>query len=787
MTIHSRPSKRIEVLKQSFLDAQPRMCCQRAVIYTDAYRRYEAYPVVLKRALAFSATLREIDIFIEDGELLVGHPASRPRSAEVFPEISFRWIGELDDFETREHNRLKVSDEVKHTLREIYPYWEGKTLADRFAVLRPEPQQKAMDCALLSNPHEWSGLAHVSLDYEKILTLGVEGILAQIDREEALRPPTAPDSFEAYGFYRACREILRGMLAFAERYAVLVREKAAHEVDETRRTELERIAQVLTNVPRKPATSFHEALQAFWFVQLLPQIESNGFSISPGRFDQYIDPYYQADLTAGNITPESAQELLDCLFLKFCEILRVDSTKAAEVNAGYASGQNLVVGGLDKNGRDATNDISFMCLTANAHVGLNQPNLTVRLHRNTPADFLAGVVESIANGNGMPQVLNDEVIIPSLLNRGIPLGLARDYLPVGCDEISVKGAWSRCNGGYVNFAKALELTIGKGEDLLYGIPAGLPLDVDTLGGYGQFEEAFCAQLRHAVGLQVAEANLTDMIHRQMMPLPFVSIFVDGCIENGRDVTGGGARINTTGLVGVGAANCGDSLYAIREMVYRRGLLTLPQLRKTLVQDFEGQEYLRQTILNRLPKFGNDNDDVDALVVMATNVFFDELERYVNARGGKFWPALYSVTAQVGLGNGTAAGADGRKSRLPLADGLTPMYGQDRNGPTAALRSLVKVDLVRAPNGVIVNQRLLPSVFSSEAGREKFVQLLRSFVEIGGFHWQFNIIGTEILLDAQKNPDAYRGLVVRVAGYSAIFVELSLKAQNSVIERNAASL
>ena len=624
------------------------------------------------------------------------------------------------------------------------------------------------------------------MDYRKLLDKGAEGLLREVEIRREAVDPADPEYPIRAPFYQALEEICRGILIFADRHRALALETAAAETDPGRRAELERLAAVLERVPRWPAANFREALQSFWFQQLIPQIESNGFSITPGRFDQYMWPYLVRDLTTGVITMDEAQELLDMLFLKFCEILRVDSTGSAEINAGYAAGQNLVVGGLDAEGRDATNHLSRLCLLSNRHVGLQQPNFTVRLHRDTPGDFLDQVVESIACGNGMPQVLNDEVIVPALVARGMHLAEARDYIPVGCDEITVHRQWGRCNGGYLNFAKVLEATLNGGRDIRHGREIGLDTKLDGANcrTFDNFLAAFDWQMMHAVLLQAGEANLTDHIHRNVMPLPFVSLFMDDCLEKGRDVTDGGAHYNTTGLVGVGAATCADSLAAIRCLTFEQGRLSLAEWREILARDFRGDEPLRQFAINRVPKFGNDDDGTDRLAVHVTNAYFDEVDRYRNYRGGAFWPALYSVSAQIGLGNHTSATPDGRLAGMPLSDGLTPMYGLDANGPTAALRSVAKIDQGRALNGVIINQRLTGSLLARPEGRRKFAALLRCFVAMKSFHWQFNIVDNETLFRAQRHPDEYRDLVVRVAGYSAIFVELSRKAQNSVIERHA---
>ena len=784
--LFARP-ERIRKMKEHFLDLEPVVCPQRAEIYTEVYQKYESYPINVKRSIAFLETVRRMDIFIEDGELIAGHPASKPRGVEVFPEMNLQWMSELDEFETRPCNRFKVSEDTKTRLHALAPYWAGKNPADRFHVLRPQYIQESINCGMTQNPHEFSGLAHMSMDYSKLINVGVEGLLKELDEQEAALDITQPDYYDRVNFYKAGRNSLKALLVFAERYSKLAEEEAAKAKDPARKAELQKLSEILKRVPLHKAETFYEAIQSFLTLQILAQVEASGYSVTPGRFDQYMYPFYKKDLENGTITREFAQELIDCIFLKTCEIMRIDTNASAELNAGHPSGQNLVVGGLDKFGHDATNEISYLCLAANIHVGLNQPNFTVRLHKNTPDAFLAKVVESISGGNGMPQILNDELIIPSLLNKGFPLYLARDYIPIGCDELSVAGHWGRCNGGYVNFAKILEVTMGGGHDIKYGKQIGLVQDIDNVKNFDEFLKLFAQQLAHAVNIHCADANLADYVHKAIMPLPLVSMFIGGCIEKAKDVTAGGATYNSTGIVGVGTANCADGLYAIKELVFERKTLTLKEFREILKNNYEGHELLRQTILNKMPKFGNDVDEVDQYATFVTNTFFDELEKYTTFHHGAFWPALYSVTAQVGLGYRTGAGPDGRLSAQTLADGLTPMYGQDKNGPTAALKSFAKVDLMRAPDGVIINQRLTPALFKTQSGKEKMKQLLRSFVDIGSFHWQFNVVSTEVMRDAQKNPDSHRGLVVRVAGYSAIFVELSNSAQESVIARNEATL
>ena len=700
-----KPTDRVLQLKQDFLNTVPEMCCDRALIYTQVYRdSKEDTPVILTRARALKKTLEEMPIFILPGEVIVGHPASKPRSAEVFPEVNISVVDEIDEFETREYNRLRVSEEVKDALLSLAPFWRGKTPHDYLEKLRPEAVRKAFSCGLLSDPHEWSGFAHVAMDYRKILLKGILELKQEIITHRSNLNRKDPEYLTKAAFYDAEEIICEGILDFAERYRKLALELAEKEMEPERKSELLEMANVLEHVPAQPARSYHEALQAVWFMQLIPQIESNGFSISPGRIDQYCHTYLELDLEAGRITINKAQELTDLFWLKFCEILRVDSRGAAEVNAGYASGQNVAVGGIDACGNDCTNLLSYLCLNANKHISLHQPNFSVRLHDNTPKHFLDAVIDSISGGNGMPQLLNDECIVSSLTSRGMPLEEARDYIAVGCDEISLHRHWARCNGGYINMAKILEITLGNGTDLRYGVSVFDPVERKP-ESFDAFMEQFNRYFREGIALQISEADMSDDIHRSLLPLPFVSLFLDDCVAKGRDCTDSGAHYNTTGLVAVGSATVGDSLEAIRRLVYLDHRLKLDEYVEILQNNYEGREPLRQFILNRIPKFGNDIDSVDGLVVDITDLFADELKKYTPARGGEFWPALYSVSAQVGMGNVCGATPDERFSGLPLSDGLTPMYGMDRKGPTAALASLSKVHHTRYPNGSIINQRL----------------------------------------------------------------------------------
>lgn len=782
------PTARVLDAKRAMVGEKPSMSCARAMILTEAYRESEADPVVLRRAKGLARVLREIPIFISDHELCAGHVSVALRGAEVFPERHMDWVDDIESFETRGHNRLVIPKGTKEKLQSIYPYWRNRSVRHRLRAIRPEAVQNALDTSFIINPHEWNGLGHIAPDFELVLHRGLRGLRADIEAARAKTPLGDPEQPRKACFWDAAELLIDATADYARRHAELAERLAARTANEKRRRELEEMADICRRVPYEPARSFREALQAVWFTLLIPQIESNGFSITIGRLDQYMLPFLEADLRSGAITLEDAQEWLDMFFLHTCEPLRVDDDSFAWINAGYSVGQNLTIGGVDAHGRDCTNVLTYMCLQANTHVQLNQPNLSARLHQSAPQAYVSAIARAVSRGNGMPQLLNDEVIIPALLDKGIDLKLARDYIPVGCDEITVRRHWGRCNGGSLNFAKALELALHDGRCPLKGVQVGL-----RTGGLERFDtfeklmDAFTAQLDYGVELLMNEANRTDWVHGQMDCLPFVSMLVGGCVDSGRDVTEGGAALNSTGVVGIATGSTADSLYAIQKTVYEDHRFTLEQLVAMTDANFEGCELQRQYLIGRVAKYGNDVDAVDALAVRVTDRWFDDLERYRSYFGGRVWGALYSVSTQVGAGNNMGALPDGRLAGMPLSDGITPMYGRDVNGPTAALKSVSKIDVFRSPNGCIVNQRLNPDVFRTEAGYRALESLIRSFVDLRSFHWQFNCIDTQTLRKAQQDPDAYRDVVVRVAGYSAVFVELPPKTQESIIQRTAATL
>lgn len=784
--------QRIQRMRQRVVNAQPEVCLERALIATRIYRENEQLSPLPLRTKTFDAVLREMGLLILDDELIVGHQSSKHRSAPLFPEFAVEWINdEIETFYTRAQDKFYISDEDIQTFREeIYPYWTGKTFKDKMMTYMTEDIRKLrFDAGLISvGVHEESAIGHVLLDYQKILTHGFSGVKARIQEKiEGLSSWKAED-LHARQFYDACLSVCDSVIAFARRYSNLAEEMASKEKDPKRKTELLEIAKACSRVPEFPAETFREALQSFWFIQIATQIYDNGVSISPGRFDQYMLPYYTQDIETGMHTKESAQELLESMWVKFCEPIKIYCAEDAAFHAGYPMGQNLVISGVLPDGSDGTNELSYRCLEAHSHLVLSQPNFSVRLHSKSPIPFVQRVCEAIRKGNGMPQIVNDDIYVPAMMNLGVPLDEARDYTLVGCVEISPRHTWGRCNGGYLNLSKVLELTLLNGYCGITGKQVSIETgDPATFQTFDEFTEAFTRQMNYCMEILVQWDNIIDMVHAENMPIPLHSVLVDDCIEAGVDVLKGGARYNWTGPLGVGIANVGDSLYAIKKAVYEDKTFSMEKLVHALETDFEDEEVMRQYLINRVDKYGNDLAEPDEMVKLATDIFFDSMLGYETYRGGPFTAALLPVASYVAFGLATAALPDGKKKFEPLADGISPNYGADIKGPTAAMRSVCAIDHVRCGNGVIFNQKISPTAVSTPEGIAKWANMIMGYIALGGGHVQFNVVDAETLRSAMLHPEQHKGLVVRVAGYSAFFNELAPEIQESIIARTEHTL
>ena len=820
-------SARIERLKEELFRKMPQIEADRALLLTQSYMATEGEPIVTRRAKAFKHILENIPVTIRPDELIVGSATVAPRSCQVFPEFSFSWLeDEFDTVETRSADPFHISEQTKKTLRTVYQYWKGKTTSELATSLMAPETLRAMEHNVFTpGNYFYNGVGHVTVQYDKVLSIGYRGILEEARAEKSSMNFGDADYCTKAALLDGIIMSCEAVITYARRYAELARQLADGERDPARRRELLQIAENCARVPEHGATSFWEACQSFWFVQMLLQIESSGHSISPGRFDQYMYPYYKADIDRGVITRDFAQELMDCIWVKFNDLNKCRDAASAEGFAGYSLFQNLIAGGQDIHGEDATNDLSFMCIDATMHVLLPAPSFSVRVWNCTPHEFLIRAAELTRTGVGLPAYYNDEVIIPSLMSRGLTLEDARDYNIIGCVEPQKAGkTWGWHDAAFFNMLKPMEMVFSNG--VLDGEQVGLRTgELPELRTFELFFDAYKAQMNYMISLLVNADNAIDEAHAIRCPLPYLSSMVEDCIHRGKTPEQGGAVYNFTGPQGFGIANVADALYAIRTLVYEQKKLTLCQLKEAMANNFgksdgaDAEELTRRialelsrnglsvnagvveeiyrTVKDRradsrydeiremildLPKFGNDLQEVDALAREAAYTYTRPLLQYRNPRGGQFQAGLYPVSANVPLGAQTGATPDGRYAGTPVADGVSPSAGRDVNGPTSAANSVSVLDHGIASNGTLFNMKFHPSALAGDAGLENFVALVQTYFEKKGSHMQFNVVSRETLRDAQKNPDKYRSLVVRVAGYSALFTTLSKSLQDDIINR-----
>lgn len=786
---------RAERLREKFLATQPGVCSERAKIVTQAYKDYEALPAILKRARTLERILAEMTISIADDEIVVGNQTKIPRSSPIFPEFSYKWIlQEMDaePFEKREADRFLIDEETKTDLRSIADFWEGKTVNDRTIARLPEESFDSIknSAVFTFGPDVvvCSGVGHYSPHYKKILEKGFNGI--KQDAQEKLTElgiPADGREVEKYNFWKAAIISCDAAIAFAARYADLARKMAIEATEATRKTELLKIAEVCDNVPANPPGNFHEACQSFYFFHLILQLESSGHSISPGRFDQYMYPFYKKDIDDDRITAAEAQELIECLWIKLSEINKIRPIGATKAFGGYPMFQNLCVGGQTRDGQDATNELSYMCLDASQNVQLHQPSISARLWNGTPDKFWYKIVEVTKKGLGMPALYNDEVIIPALLNRGKSIEDARDNAIVGCVEPGPQGyeyGWSGGTGDapFFSLPACLEYAINDGKNLMTGVQVGPK--TGSLSDFKSFDEvkaAYVTQVQYFVDHFAVITNTADLVHQEVAPLPFLSCGMEPCIERGIDVSAGGAKYNATGTAGVGVSNAGDSLTAIKKIVFDDKMISGAELLNKLKANWDGDEVLRNKILAHVTHYGNDDPETDSIAAWAAGVYCQLTENSVGPRG-KYSPGLYPVSANLPMGLGVGASADGRKAGEPLADGISPVHGRDANGPTALLKSAAKIDHLINSNGTLLNLRFHPSALEGSVGEDALIAALKSYFDLKGLHVQYNVVSSKKLREAQKNPDKYKDLVVRVAGYSALFVGLDPDLQEDIITR-----
>lgn len=771
--------KRISVLKEKML-AQPRyVSIEQALIITRTYKEHEKESAQMKRAYALYNALNELEIGVEPEELIVGNRTKGVRYGVVFPESGISWVDqELETIDSRPQDRFQVRQEDVETFRkEILPYWKGKSLEDVLR-LRSGKEIDAIAKVVKINQKDHAQ-GHICPNVSKWLQKGPQGI----KEEASTHLQTCTD--KQIDFYRSVILIMEGVQAFMMRYHDLLMQEAAQNPEHA--SNLKNVAHICQNLSKRPAQTFHEAVQSMWFLFVVLHMESNASSFSPGRLDKTLYPYYQKDKEELRITEQEALEIIECLWLKFNQIVYLRNQNSAKYFAGFPIGFNIAVGGIDENGNDFCNELSHLFLQAQEDLGLPQPNLSVRLHEKTNDVLLRHAVRVVSKGSGMPQFFNDKAIIHEMEKIGISKQDAMDYAIVGCVELTTQGnnlGWS--DAAMFNMNKVLELTLNHGKCLLTGKQLGP--DLGSLSTYATFEElekAFQEMMLYFIDRMIPCCEAVEKAHIDILPTGFLSSVIDDCMEKGMDVTQGGAHYNLSGIQMIQVANLADSLAAIKQMIYEEKRIDASALEQALQTNFEHDEVMRQMLLNRVPKYGNDVEWVDALGAKWAQFFRDTLRNYTNYRGGIYHSGMYTVSAHVPMGQNVGASADGRLSQTPLADGgLSAVYGRDLKGPTAVLKSVSRLKDDCTTNGGLLNMKFLPEFFNTESGITKFCNFLRTFVDLEIPHIQFNVVRKEDLLAAQKHPEQYSSLTVRVAGYTAYFTELAGDLQNEIIARTS---
>ncbi len=770
-------TSRIRKFKDLYLAAKPTISVERARLFTESHQATEGQAAIIRRAKAFLEVCRKGPVTIFDDELIVGSIGEYLKSGVVCPEYSWSWVErEMDGFAGRGQDPYFIDEEAKKLLRrQVFPYWKGRSLEETFlARLNPETARIRVDTGIIDNDSKWrNAVGEITADYpDLIFKKGFAGLKREAEERLAALSPATPEAQEQMDFYTAAALAAEAIMTLADRYA--------QKAEELGRPDLARICR---KVPHNPPETFAEALQAVWFTQMGSILSENSLALNLGRFDQYTYPYYEADLAAGRLDPEQAQELVDALWLKLSEWVWVISANTAKYFAGYNAFQNLTVAGRTRDGRDATNAVSYLCLQASRRVKTHQPGLSVRIHPDTPDRFLMAVCDLIAEGTGFPAVHNDRLGSEMLLAAGLTPEDARDWSNCGCvvPHFRKIGEWTSAVN--VNLAAALEFALNEGRGRLNPHLGGLAeKPAREFASFEEVKAAFFKQVRHLVNHSVIGTITAQRIHAEMVPRPYLSLLVEGCLEKGLDLSRGGAKYNLGPvLTGIGLADSANSLAAIKKLVFDDHRYTLGQMAEALDKDWQGFEEMRRAAL-AAPKYGNDDDYADRLATEISDFYHREIVARTDLFGSKFNSAFMGISNYIPAGGIIGATPDGRRARTPLTEGLSPHAGTDLTSPTAAMRSVAKVNHDIHTGGTLMNLKLSPELMKDEPSRRKLAALIRAYFALGAFHIQFNVISTETLRQAQEHPDDYRDLLVRVAGYSTQFVNLSREAQEAIIER-----
>ncbi|MGX8700716.1 glycyl radical protein [Caproiciproducens sp.] len=797
---------RVHVIEQAVDD-------ERAMLVTEAYKDFQG-PQIIKCAKALENVLNNVTIHIWPDEIVVGEMAAPPRCAPVFPEFSYDWCtDELQNkpWDNRASDRFALSKEAEKNLLSIGDFWKGKTVEDAVIGTLTDEEIKGSSAygqttrpVFHPNLYLMGGIGHTTPRYQKLFQYGYKGLKQLVVEQMVKLDASRAEDIEKREFYTAQLICLNATINFFLRYSKLAKEMAEKESDGTRKAELLQMSENLAWVSENPPRTFWEAIQLYHLATNVILIESNGHSISYGRFDQLLYPYYEKDMKENKITKQFSSELIENFFIKVFELAKLRDETTAILNSEVGMGGTcLIVGGQDKDGRDATNDLTYLALEAHAHTQTPDPWFAVRWHVNAPWEFKVKVVNVIKVGTGQPKIFSDECIIPNMISAGRTLEESRDYTVVGCVELDTGGLeYSQHDADYFSMAKALELAINDGRCIDCGPECPRWENCGKVGGrlgpatgslvdFKSIEEvkkAYEIQTEYWVSKMVAFMNANEMGHRDVKPLPYLSLLIENCVEKGVEVNAGGAKYNFTGPQGVGMATVGDGMCTIQQLVFEEKKITGEELLKALRANWKGYEAL-YTLINsdKVRHFGNDDDLADSFTQFASDVYCEACEKHRNSRGGKILPGLYSVSGNVGIGLVQGASPDGRIAKEPVSNSLAPVHTvvgcHDFKGPTAMAKSVAKINQYRATNGALLNVRFSPGCVSGATGRDNFVHYIDAYFARHGMHCQFNIVNRETLRDAQRHPENYPGLLVRVAGYSAYFVRLSKELQDDLIGRN----
>ena len=778
-------TKRLDELNNRMKDAKPQLDVERAKLVTEAYEMYASYPPVLRRAYAFAHILDNMEPNMQPGELIVGSQTKRVRGVPVFPEFGAKWVlDEIDKFPVRTTDPIVVDEKDKAELTTILEKWGENTFDVQSTKMLSEYALKAQDCGVLSVGARTTGMGHISPDYPKILPVGLRGVINRSKKMIEETTVQTPEDLKKVDFWNANIISCEAAIRFAHKFSKHAAKLAQEENDLARKAELLKISDVCSNVPENEPRDFWESVQFVWFLQLTIQIEDNGHSIAIGRLDQNLYPYYKKSVIDGDMAEEDAQELLAALYVKCTEILKLRDSFDSLAFAAYPMWQQMAIGGLTRDGKDATNELTYTVFRAWNLVKTVQPTMAMRVNEKTPEDLLNLAIGYVQKGYAIPAFYNDDLIGAMLRHKGATDEDSRDWTIHGCVEPYVQGkSDGRPNVGYVNAAKCIELVMNNGWDPVAKCEMGLKTgDPNKFTSIKDFEEALHKQIVHFVEVMCKEYTKVCAMHAVYVPKGYASALVTDCISRGKSLEEGGALYNSSGVFLVAMANGADCLEAIDYVVFKEKMMDADAFNKILLNNYEGNERLRQIILNKVPKYGNDNAEVDGYANRMIRAYNKEMVKYRDSRGGTYENCILSTSFNVLQGQTIGATPDGRLAGEAVSDNASPMVGRDITSPTATIKSVASIDQSDCNNGALFNIKFSPGVVQGETGEAVLENCIKSYFNMNGEHIQINVVDAKTLLDAQENPGEYRNLLVRVAGYSAYFVELDKAVQDNIIGR-----